>query len=147
VPWLSILSGKSGSGSGSVIFGVGEYTSEATRRSPIMLRWPTASAGQNVWVAQEGCRYALSARAREFGPEGGRTYITVFGTPVSVDCAIGCPWSATTTASWIHITTPMPSAGDNEFFFNVDANTTGVDRVGVITAAGLTLTIAQRSRP
>jgi hypothetical protein len=69
----------------------------------------------------------------------------VFGTPASVDCRIGCPWNATTETSWIHITTPMPSSGDNEFFFNVDANVgrgpAGDDRVD-----GMTLVVTQQGR-
>jgi BACON domain-containing protein/all-beta uncharacterized protein len=146
VPWLTTFSPPNGTGSASIKFGVGAYTSEPTRQAPILVRWPAATAGQNVWIAQEGCRYALSARTREFGVEGGRTYVTVFAGAVSVDCAIGCPWTATTNVSWIHITTPMPSAGDNEMFFNVDPSTTGADRTGVITAAGLSLTITQRGR-
>jgi BACON domain-containing protein/all-beta uncharacterized protein len=143
-PWLSIVSGSNGTGTAHVWFALGTYTAETTRQAPIMVRWPTATAGQNVWVAQEGCRYALSAREREFGPEGGRTYVTVFAGPVSVDCAIGCPWTATSHVPWVRITTPVPSQGDNELFFNVDQNTTGSDRIGAMTIAGLTYTVTQR---
>lgn len=149
VSWLPIVSGSSGTGSGAVRFRVGSYIFETTRRAPIMVRWPTPTAGQNVWVTQEGCYYAVSTRSVTIGPEGGRTMVTVFGTPVSVDCRIGCPWTATTATSWIHITTPMPSSGDNEFFFNVDANSSGVDRTGEISVAGstvMTITVTQRGR-
>ena len=108
------------------------------------MRWPTVTAGQNVWVTQEGCWYAMSAMSQELPAQGGRSSVTVYGDPVSQTCSIGCPWTATSEAPWIRVLSSMPRAGDDLLMYEVDANPTGVDRVGTIRVDRMTLTVRQR---
>jgi hypothetical protein len=67
----------------------------------------------------------------------------VMGTPVSNSCKIGCPWVATSSASWIRITSGSPGAGDDYFFYTVDPNLTGQTRTGTIQVRKYVLVITQ----
>jgi trimeric autotransporter adhesin len=138
--WLS-LNQTSGEGSASIGVSYSQFTDDATRRAAVQLRWPTPTAGQNVWVAQEGCRYGLEASA-SFTAAGGTRMVTVVTQALSPSCAIGCPWTATSNVPWVRVTSSMPRAGDDAFSYLVEANT-GVARVGTITMAGRTHTITQ----
>lgn len=140
-PWIS-LDRTSGEGSGLVAVSHGMFTEDATRRAAVQIRWPTSTAGQNVWVTQEGCRYGFDATPASFPASGGARRVTVVTQAVSASCSIGCPWTATSTVAWIRITSSMPMAGDDAFSYEVDANPGGA-RVGTITIAGRTLAISQ----
>lgn len=60
---------------------------------------------------------------------------------ISVSYA-SCPWSATTSTSWITLITPSGS-GTGRVQFNVAANTSGGPRTGAIQVAGQTITVRQ----
>ena len=143
--WLTIAPPSEGAGPRVIQFTNSIYTGQVSRRAPVQVRWPTPTAGQNVWITQEGCFYALAETSGEFSAAGGQAFVTVLGTPASVNCMIGCPWTAISQASWIHVTTPMPSAGDERFNYTVDANTTGQDRIGQIRVETGILMIRQRA--
>jgi hypothetical protein len=140
-PWIR-LDRSSGDGPASVAVSYGVFTEDATRRAAVQVRWPTATAGQNAWVTQEGCRYGFDLTAASFPALGGTRTVTVVTQALSASCSIGCPWTATSSAAWIRITSSMPRAGDDRFSYEVDANT-GSARVGTITVAGRTLTVNQ----
>src|SRR4051812_21418260 len=141
--WIELLTAGAGAGSTTVRTRVGAYTAETTRSAPLMVRWPTATAGQNVIITQEGCRYAVSITSDAVPSAGGRRRVGVFGTPVSVSCSIGCPWTVASNSPWIHVPGVATRAGDDDVFFDVDANATGAERIGTLTIAGFTLTITQ----
>jgi len=142
--WIESVTAGSGTGSTVARVRVGAYTMEPARSGPLMVRWPTDTAGQNVWITQEGCRYAISITTDPVPASGasGRR-VSVFGTPVSTSCMIGCPWTAATSDSWLHIRGATSRAGDDDLFYDVDANTTGAERTGVLTIAGRTLIVTQ----
>jgi hypothetical protein len=56
-PWLTLASDPQGTGSGTIRFSMSTYTEENSRAAALRVRWPTPTAGQNVWVTQEGCTY------------------------------------------------------------------------------------------
>jgi hypothetical protein len=143
--WMELLTASGGAGSALMRVRVGAYTEQQTRRAPLEIRWPSATAGQNVWITQEGCYYAISLTSDSVPAAGGRRRVSVFGTPVSVDCSLGCPWTVATNASWIHVPGSGSRAGDDDVFFDVDANTTGAPRTGSLTIAGRTLVVNQGS--
>jgi hypothetical protein len=122
------------------------YTEESSRAAALRVRWPTPTAGQNVWVTQEGCRYAVSVTTQSFTADAGSGTVYVYGTPISTSCAIGCPWTATSQASWIRIVTPMPNAGDDRFTYQVDANLGSQERIGQILVQHRIITIRQAGR-
>jgi hypothetical protein len=143
VDWLTATPAQA-SGPGTIRFVTPIYTESATRRAPVEVRWPTATAGQNVWVTQEGCWYAITVTSQEFPVQGGRASVFVFGDPMSQSCRIGCPWNAVSQAPWIRVISSMPRAGDDMITYEVDANPTGQERVGSIRVERMTLVVRQR---
>jgi hypothetical protein len=141
--WIELLTAGSGTGPATMRIRVGAYTSETTRSAPLMIRWPTPTAGQNVFITQEGCYYAISVHTDNVPAAGGRRRVSVYGDPVSVTCMIGCPWNVVTSTSWIHIAGSTSRAGDDDVFYDVDANVTGATRTGTLTIGGLVLTVVQ----
>jgi hypothetical protein len=143
--WLELLTPAAGTGSATARARVGAYTLETTRSAPLMIRWPTDTAGQNVWVTQEGCYYALSITSDAVPAAGGRRRVAVFGTPVTVSCALGCPWTVASSASWLRIPGATSRAGDDDLFYDVDPNTTGAPRTATLTIGRMTLVVTQGS--
>jgi hypothetical protein len=151
--WLELLTASSGTGPASMRVRVNAYTSETTRSAPLMIRWPTPTAGQNVSITQEGCRYAISDARPGIAPQvsivdavqaaGGPRRVSVFGDPVTVDCMVGCPWSIGNVPSWIHINGSTTHAGDDDVFYDVAPNTSGSPRSATMTIGPLTLTVNQ----
>lgn len=63
---------------------------------------------------------------------------------VKVSTAKGCAWTATTSASWISVTSGESGSGDGTVAFSVAANT-GAARSGTLTIAGHSFTVLQDS--
>lgn len=139
--WLS-LNRASGQGSASIAVSFTQFTDDATRRAAVQVRWSTPTAGQNVWVTQEGCRYGFDAAGASFPVAGGTRTVTVVTQAISPSCSIGCPWTASANVSWIEVTSSMPRAGDDVFSFRVAANP-GAARTGTISVAGRPYTVSQ----
>jgi hypothetical protein len=142
-PWVELLTAASGTGPATMRVRVNAYTNEATRSAPLMIRWPTPTAGQNVSITQSGCRYALGPNPDNVTATGGRRSVSVFGDPATVDCMVGCPWTISNVPGWIHVSGSTTRAGDDVVFYDVDANTTGATRTGTMTIGPLTLTVVQ----
>jgi hypothetical protein len=140
--WLSTPGAESRTGSDTARFVASVYLSDATRRAPIEIRWPAATAGQNVWVTQEGCRYGAGPSSFTFTAAGGNGMVTVVTQPVSPSCNLGCPWTAEPSAPWIRILSGSPGTGDNPFRFEVAPNT-GAARSGTVRVGGQTVVVTQ----
>jgi RHS repeat-associated protein len=129
--WITITGGATGVGNGGVGFSV-QANNGAPRAGYISVR------GQVFTINQ--CGYDISPSGAGFGYEGGAGSITV--AP-----AAGCPaspWSATSNASWITITSGASGAGNGTVTYSV-SKTCVVDdyRQGTITVAGRTFTVEQ----
>lgn len=140
--WLNVPSIET-SGPGTVTFATGQLIAQTTRRAPVKLRWPTETAGQNVYVNQEGCYFAIGEREKTVARDGGKGFLLVFGTPMSTTCRIGCPWTVTSDVPWIQIQGSGSGVGDDGIFYVVQPNPGPGTRTGRITAAGFTLVITQ----
>jgi hypothetical protein len=141
-PWITLAAGTSGSGDGTVAFSAPALTADQTRRGAIKIRWPTPTAGQNVWVTHEGCRYGMIATL-DVPAAAGRFQVNVVTQPLSSSCPIGCSWTVVSKAAWIRAVYGSPNAGDNPFTIEIDVNTSGLDRTGTIVVADRTLTVYQ----
>jgi hypothetical protein len=127
--WLSIASGASGAGNGTVTFTATPNTGPA--RSTTI-----TAAGQTFTVSQAGgCSYALSSTSTNVPGTGGP------GT-VGVATQAGCAWTAASNADWITITDGAQGAGNGTVSFTAAARS-GASRSGTLTIAGLTFTIDQ----
>jgi hypothetical protein len=144
---LSVTSGASGAGNGSISIA---YTDnyDAPRESVVMVRWPTPTAGQNVHVAQAGCRYGVSRKAIDVDAAGGTASFDVLQQSDPTTCGGAtqdrCIWTAVSNAPWITITSSMPRAGDNPVSFAVAPNTSTSSRTGTIVVRDQVVTITQK---
>jgi hypothetical protein len=128
--WLTVTSGASGNGGGTVEFAASANTG-ATRVGNITI-------GDQVYAAtQEGtCVLTLTPSSQSVGVTGG-------AASFSVTTATGCTWTASTAETWITLPNPAPSGNGNGVVnFTVAANT-GAARTGRITVAGQTHTVSQ----
>jgi Viral BACON domain/Putative binding domain, N-terminal len=129
--WISITSGASGTGNGSVAF------TAAANVGP--LRTGTiAIAGQNHTVTQaSGCVFAINPTSQSFGKNAATS------GPIAVTTGATCSWTATANDSWITVTMGATGTGNGTVRFSITQNTTGVDRTGTLTIAGRTFTVDQ----
>jgi len=128
-PWITIASGASGSGSGTVSF-TAAPTTGPTRSGTITV------AGQTVTVIQgQGCTFAVSPDTRSLPASGG-------DASVAVTAGAGCGWTAASNATWITILSGASGSGNGTVSFRAAA-TTGPSRSGTITVAGQTVTVQQ----
>lgn len=84
---------------------------------------------------QGSCSYSISPTSGSYGASGGSGSVTVSTTP-------GCPWTAFSNNSWIHITGGSSGNGSGTVSYSVDANS-GSARTGTMTIAGRTFTVTQ----
>ena len=148
--WITIASGRTGMGPGSIGFA---FTSnfDAARQGIIEVRWPTPTAGQNVRVAQEGCDYGLYPLTFSVPAGGGNFGFDVysFSTDEGYCGFVGptgrgkCWWSAQSAASWITVLTKMPTNGEDRVVFRVAPNGSTTPRTASITVGNRTLYIGQ----
>lgn len=147
-PWLGLLVTTSGTGSTPLRFGVSDNY-DAPRQGVIEVRWPTATAGQNIHVFQAGCRYAVSVPqfAMPAAGGGGSFEVVQQSDPTSCGGATQdrCVWRAAADVAWIVVTRPGDRAGDDRVDFTIlpnagpDGRTGRIvvrDRVVVVTQAG-----------
>jgi hypothetical protein len=146
VPWMTLVGSASGQGSADVQVAYGENY-DSPRSGVLMLRWPTATEGQNVHLAQAGCRYAVTQTAIAFAAPGGTGTFGVVQQSDPTECGGAtqdrCVWSAVPDVPWITITSSMPRSGDNPVAFTVSANPSGVARVGTIRVRDKAVVITQ----
>jgi hypothetical protein len=149
VPWLTIPSGSSGTGSGAITIAFTENY-DAPRNGIAMVRWPTPTAGQNIRIAQAGCLYAVSRSEFSFTSSAGSGSFDVIQQSLPNTCGGAtqdrCVWSAVSDVPWIVITSTMPRAGDNPVAFTVAANDTTTSRVGRIAVRDKVVVITQAGR-
>ena len=129
--WITITSGSSGSGNGTVGYSV------AANSGP--LRTGTiAVAGQTFTITQgTNCSYSISPTTRTISAPA------TTGS-VSVTAGTGCSWTAASNVPWITLTSGASGTGKGTVKYSVAANV-GPQRVGTITIAGLTFTLTQNS--
>jgi hypothetical protein len=149
VSWIGIPSGASGAGSGVITITFPDNY-DAPREGVVMVRWPTPTAGQNIHVAQAGCRYAVSRSAISAAAAGGPGTFDVIQESDPNTCGGAtqdrCIWTAASDVPWITVTSSMPRAGDNPVSFTVAANNDVASRVGRINVRDQVVVITQAGR-
>ncbi|MEW6733192.1 MAG: reprolysin-like metallopeptidase, partial [Acidobacteriota bacterium] len=133
--FITITSGASGSGNGTVSFTVAA-NSGATRSGTLLV------AGQIFTVTQQGattgCTYTITPVGKNFNRLGG-------SDTVSVTTANGCQWTAVSNVPWITITAGASGSGNGVVNYTVSVNNSGVTRAGTMTIAGKTFSVKQSS--
>jgi hypothetical protein len=139
VSWITITSGASGSGNGSVGFTVAA-NSGASRTGTLTI------AGRSFAVTQAAassppasCSYSIAPNDLNIGASGGN------GT-IAVSTGATCGWTAVSNVSWITVTAGGSGTGNGSVAFTVAANS-GASRSGTLTVAGRGFTVTQAAAP
>jgi hypothetical protein len=83
------------------------------------------------------CTFIISPTSASFTSAGGSDTFSLTASDA------GCAWTATTAATWIHITAGASGNGSGRISYTVDANTLTSTRSATITAGGQTYTVTQ----
>ena len=144
--WITLVSGGSGAGPGTITFSLGSNF-DAARQANIEVRWPTPTAGQNVVVMQAGCLYGVSRDTIDVAAAGGDVFFDVVSQSTDTSCGgplqNGCMWTAVSNASWVTVLSSMPKYGDDRVSLRIAANATGSARTTTIVVRDRTVTIRQ----
>ncbi|HEX4885316.1 MAG TPA: BACON domain-containing carbohydrate-binding protein, partial [Casimicrobiaceae bacterium] len=132
--WMTIGTGASGSGNGTVTYNVSSNTG-ALRAGNLTI------AGKTVTVTQSApattCSYALTPSTVSVGAAGGTG-------STSVTAGSGCAWSSTSSAAWLTIGSGSGTSGAGTLAYVAAANT-GPARSATIKVGTATLTVNQSS--
>ncbi len=132
--WITISSGASGNGPGTVAYSVAANTATDARSGSLTV------AGQTHTVNQEGrpapaCSYAISPTTATFSKDEATGS---FG----LTAPAGCAWSAASGAAWITVVSGQGS-GNGTVSYAITRNYDVADRSGTITVADRTFTVRQ----
>ena len=129
--WITIASGGTGTGNGTVNYSVASNPSTTQRTGTMTI------AGLTFTVTQAGisCSFSIAPPNMAFTSNGGSSNVTV-------TAPAGCPWTATTSAAWITITSGASGTGNGTVIYSVAINT-GAARTGTLTIAGLSCLVMQ----
>jgi hypothetical protein len=130
--FLSVTSGASGAGTGSVGYLASANTGLSSETGILTI------AGQTFTVTESGitCTYSISPGSAS-EPSGGGT-----GT-VSVTAPTGCSWSATSNTSWLSVTSGAGGSGNGTVGYTAAANLDLASQTGTLTIAAQTLTVTE----
>jgi len=136
VPWLTITSGASGSGDGTISYTVAANPGITQRVGRI-----TATRDELLTITQLGvvCQFTLTATPPTVPFTRGAGSIAV------VPNVAACPWAATVSpaASWITITAGGAGTGNGTVALNFAANPTAQPRVGTVSIGTAVATFTQ----
>jgi hypothetical protein len=129
--FIMVTMGSSGSGNGTVNYTV------AANVGPARMGTMTI-AGITFTVTQDGgCTFTLSRDHQSFPGSAGNGSVNVTASDP------GCQWTASTSATFIHITSGTPGTGNGTLMYTVDANPGSTIRSDTITVASHTYTVYQ----
>lgn len=130
-PWLTIRTGASGQGDGTVEFTAAANPDPATRRAAVVLNTQRAEITQ----AAASCVFSLAGNSASFGQAGGNGTIQVNASSAM------CGWTAVSDVEWIALRTRSGS-GTSQIPFEV-LPTTGPPRTGTVTIAEQKFSVTQ----
>jgi hypothetical protein len=132
-PWLTITSGTSGTGTGTVAF-FATALSSGSRTATLTI------GGQTFTVAQAvSCTFAIAPEVINADAAGG-------STQVAVTAPAGCAWTTSKDVGWLSLQSQGPETGNGVVVVTVSENK-GAARAGTATIAGRTLTVNQAAAP
>ena len=133
--WITIMSGGNGSGSGTVAYSVAPNPATEPRSGSLVM------GGQTHAVTQQGrpasvCAYDLSPGSAEVGKDAATGAF-------SVSAPTECAWTATSSASWLVVSSGSQGSGNGTVLYAVARNAEVVDRSATITVADRSFTVRQ----
>ena len=138
-PWITVVAGANGTGSGAVTFNVASNSGAAPRSGTLTIAGlPFTVTQAAAGASATSCSYSIAPANQSVGANGGA------GADIKVSTAAGCTWTATSQAFWATLTSPASGTGAGTVKFTVAANTDAA-RTSTLTIAGQTFTISQAS--
>jgi hypothetical protein len=138
VNWITITSGASGTGNGTVAYSVAANTGTLERTGTITI------GGVAVTVTQSGpsvlCTYTITPTTQAFGSIGGTGTITVAPSMST------CGWRSVSNVAWITVTSGS-ATGAGTATYRVASNGTASSRTGTVAVGDRTLTVTQSGAP
>ncbi|MBL8175542.1 MAG: S-layer homology domain-containing protein [Bryobacterales bacterium] len=130
--WISVTSGASGSGSGTVAYTVQANTG-AARTGTITAAGLTFTINQSAGA----CMYSLSS-------SGVTIPAASHAGSVAVSAGTGCAWTASAADNWIQVTAGQSGSGNGTVGYSVSANA-GSARSGSVVIAGQSFSVSQEA--
>jgi len=133
--WLSVASGASGTGNGTVTYAVAANPDSASRTANLTVADRTHAVAQ---IGLGSCTVAIDRDHDTFPVSGSSGYFEVSASST-------CAWLAASHASWIRVTEPAGGfgIGNRRVSYVVDASTSAAARTGTITVGGNTFVVTQ----
>src|SRR5205823_3886811 len=130
--WMTRTSASSITGSGTASFSAAANSGGASRTGTVTV------AGQTVTVAQAGtgCGLAVSPTNRKFDANGATGSVWIVG-------GSSCGWTASSTETWITISSSNSGSGNATVGYSVQSNTASSSRTGMLIIGGRILTVNQ----
>jgi hypothetical protein len=145
--WITITSGSSGNGYGTVYYSVGANSTTSSRTGTITIGGKTVVISQAAGgkippepppIPKTECTYyAVSPEFSHFTTSGGN------GT-ISVTADSGCSWDAVSNADWVMLL-GSSGTGNGMVMYSVSPNSSFMPRSGTITVGDKTFTITQEA--
>ncbi len=133
--WLTITSGASGTGPGTVAFTVGTNTVAAVRTGTVSVADQTVTVTQAA-AASPSCTYAVTPASAAFTKDGGTGSVSVAAPP-------GCLWTAASGAAWLTITAGAQGSGDGSVSYTVARHEDPAGRETTMEVAGQSVQVSQ----
>jgi hypothetical protein len=131
--WLTIKSGATGAGSGTVYYTADWNTSGVERSGTLTIDGLTFSVTQPV----APCTYTLTPSSSNIGPAGGA------GSFTYTSSVTGCAATVTSYAGWAKVTSTTFNGATGTVNFLVDPNISLYQRTGSIMVGDLAFTVIQ----
>ncbi|PZR73394.1 MAG: hypothetical protein DLM73_10790 [Chthoniobacterales bacterium] len=134
--FITINSGASGTGNGTVGFTVAANPNSGQRTGTMTI------AGLTFTVSQDGtnCSYSIAPTSQTLDANASTK-------TVAVTTNAGCNWTATSNDSFISINSGANGTGNGTVTYTVAANFNTTQRIGTLTIAGQTFTVTQGAAP
>ena len=136
--FITITSGSSGSGNGTVHYSVAANTSSNQQVGTMTIAGETFTVTESGTTSSSGsCTYTLSPTNITLTAKGGAKSVSVKAKGSQ------CTWTAVSNDSFITITSGGTCTGNSKVVYSVPGNTNTTERSGTITIADQTFTVIQ----
>lgn len=129
--WITVDSGASGFGNGSVGISVAPYDGVVSRSGSVII------AGQTFAVTQGGIDVALEPESTKLPTNATKILF------VQVRALAGTAWDPQSQVSWISVIDPGAKFGDSTVTLAISQNTSYLERVGTVKIGTATYTVTQ----
>jgi glucose/arabinose dehydrogenase len=133
--WVSVVSGASGAGDGSVRFRVDANTDSTPRSATLTI----GGVPFTITQAAGGCSFSLTSNDSTLAATTGSYQLVITASNAA------CQWSAAATPSWIALTTATTGLGSATLGFSVSTNTGTTPRSGYIVVGGQWWQVIQKA--